>query len=239
MEHLRREAAIAQSSRIDVALSRRRGLTLIEIAIGLSLVTIVLAMVAQAVGGLQRLGTDGEIQAQLASSGNRALRSVLSDLRQTGFVSDAGLDFPHLFTDGDAGPGFDVHDHAAAQTLVDYGPAGSREIVFRMPADADSDGVPDLDGNGALVWDAADFSYVLVTGADGVNTLQRRTDGAAPRTVARHVDRLIVDNSITSGFQIPVDALRVQIDMAIQDASGTVHTLSLQGIVRARNGGGV
>lgn len=199
--------------------------------------TIVLAMVAQAMDGLNELGKDGETEARLAAGGNRAVREVLSDLKRSGFVSVGGLDYPQLFLNGDAGPDFPLHDHVPATPLEDYGGIGSREIIFLLPADADDDGIPDIDADGDLVWDAREFSYVLETGQDGVNRLIRRIDGVDDSTVARDVDRIIIDNDITSGFAIPGNALRVRVDMATPSGADSTHTMTLQGVVRARNGG--
>lgn len=216
--------------------TQNRGFTLIEMALTISIFALVMSAITQSMQGVRGLRESAATSARVTEDGSRALRQVLSDLRRCGFEEIDGLEYPHLFTDGVPGADFGAHAHPASTPLVDWG-GPSREIVFRLPADADEDGTPDLDADGNLVWGDEEISYVVITGPDGVNRLLRRTDAGGERLVTRFVDRIVVDDAATSGFAIPLDSLRVHIDMARPDDRGMIYQLSLEGVVRARNGG--
>lgn len=214
----------------------RGGFTLVEMSIALVILLVLAGSLTQTSRALKGITITGSIQEALQEDGVRAMRSIIDDLRRSGDL----VDYPYLFLDGNANGGFDAHDHAAAtKTAVDgepdFGP--NREIVFLLPADADADGVPDVDAAGALEWDATEFSYVVVTDAEGVNVLQRRVDGANPRTIARHVERIAFDDSTTAGLgEVPVDAVRVRLFLRMRDDQGTVHRYSTESVVQLRNG---
>jgi len=126
--------------------------------------------------------------------------------------------------------------HTALPGESDFGP--NHEIVFLQPLDADASGVPDIDVDGRLVWDSIEYSYVVVTGADGVNVLQRRSNGAAPKTIAKNVERIAFDDNASSGFQIPLDAVRVRIWFRERDSERTLHRYFSEAVVKLRNGVG-
>jgi hypothetical protein len=188
-------------------------------------------------------------QATLQDSCERAMRRIFADLSRSGTVTRPGpvveVDYPYLFEDGAAAAPFDtLHAHApAAHQAVagdpDFGP--SREIVFALPQESDPPGtfgndVPDIDANANLIWDPAEYSYVLVAGVDGVNYLQRRIDGANPVNVASNVERVVFDDIASSGFAIPVDCVRVRLHFRKVDAAGTVYRYSAEQIIKLRNG---
>jgi hypothetical protein len=148
------------------------------------------------------------------------------------------VDYPYLFEDGDAQVPFADHAHepAAKEAEVgddDFGP--NREIVLCRPADADTDGVPDVDVDGDLVWSAYEVSYVLVT-EDGVNRLQRRIDAGEPRTVASHVERVTFDDAASSGYEVPLGAVRVRIWFRTADGTGRLHRYFVESTIKLRNG---
>jgi hypothetical protein len=116
---------------------------------------------------------------------------------------------------------------------VDFGP--NREIVFLQPADADGNAVPDVGADGNLVWSPNEISYVVVTGADGVNYLQRRVNAGQPLRIASHVERVVFDDQITSGFAIPPRSIRVQIFFREPDEEGSLIRYSTQALTRMRN----
>lgn len=148
---------------------------------------------------------------------------------------------------------------------ADFGP--NREIVFVRPAfepmAQDDDGVNwdlyDDDGNeitlpgsvnvvkrydfpvigadGSAGFRAEEISYVLVTAADGLNELQRRVDGGSPRVVARGVERLVFDTSVTDPVGVPVGAVRARLWLRLRDGEGMVHRQFAETVVRLQNGG--
>lgn len=218
----------------------RAGFTLVETMIGTAILFVLGLALIESTTSLKRVTESGAVDARLQEQAQRALKTILVDLRRSGFA-DLGLGaaYPHVFEDGDAAEFFDAHDHApAAQHAepgdADFGP--SREIVFRLPADGDSDGVPDLDGAGEMVWDATDFSYVLVTRADGINYLERRRNAGSPKVLAHHVERVAFETSAEDPVGIPVGAIRVRIWLRDRDDRGTWHRLFTEAMVDPRNG---
>jgi hypothetical protein len=219
---------------------RRGGFSLVEMMIGSAILFVLGFALIESTTSLRRLTESGAVDARLQELAHRALKTVLTDLRRTGFADlGGGLAYPHVFEGGDAAAAFDAHDHAPSVQHAeagdpDFGP--SREIVFRLPADADADGVPDLDGDGNLVWDGAEFSYVLVTRPDGINYLERRVDGANPRALAHHVERVTFETSAQDPAGIPVGAIRVRIWLRDRDDRGIWHRFATEALVDPRNG---
>ncbi len=217
----------------------REGYTLIEMIFATSILLVLAGMLLQSLLGLRHATASGGAGARVQDRGQRAMERIIEDLRISGFIDQAGAlpDYPYLFVDGNADPRFMVHRHLAAakqaqQSEYDFG--ANTEIVFRLPDDADGDGVPDVDANGQLVWDPREFSYVVVTNANGQNELQRRIDGGTPEIVTRNIERIVFSDRVTSGF-VPLGSIGVQIFFREPDDDGVVHRFSLQAVVRLRN----
>ena len=218
---------------------RRRGSTLIEVTIGVSLLLLLIGTLSETLHSLERGTVVAQIDSQFQAQAQFALRRIVDDLKRSGFATIAGENYPYLFLDGDAQGAFVANAHApavhtAAPGDPDWGP--NREMVFLQPADADGDGRPDLDAGGRMIWSADQFAYVLVTRRDGVNVLERRTNGAAPRKIAHHVERITFDDNTTSLFQVPLRAIRVRIWFRRWDERGALHRLSVEAVVNLRNG---
>lgn len=217
----------------------RSGFTLIELLIGMSLLFLLTAGLIGSVASLRGLTVAGSVDSQLQDMGVQAMNSILPDLKRSGFDAPGGVSYPYLFDDGVAGAPFQGHSHAAA---VKHAVAGdpdfgvNRELVFLRLRDADGDGVPDLDLQGMRVWDASVVSYVVVTRNDGTNVLQRRVNAGNPRIVARHVERITFDDNASSGFVVPLRAIRVRIWFRRQDEQGRLHRFFTEATVDLRNG---
>jgi hypothetical protein len=115
----------------------------------------------------------------------------------------------------------------------------TREIVFVLPQDADGDQVPDIDAAGDLIWGAAELSYVLVTRADGINYVERRTDGANGQVIGMFVERLAFDDNDSTQLSpdpVPLGAIRVQVFLRQVDQEGLVRRYAASATVRMRNG---
>ena len=218
---------------------RAAGFTVLELAIVGAILVLVVASFGQAAASMQRAKDVVEVRTRLQEEATRALTRILDDLRRSGFVAVNGVTYPAFLVDGVAPAAFAVHGHPPAAEHAqpgdpDFGP--NREIVFALPADADADGRPDVDANGQLAWDARDFSYVLTTGPDGVNRLERRIDAADPRPVADHVERIAFDDSASTGFQLPFDSVRVRLWLRMRGEDGIEYRHQIEGTVRLRNG---
>ena len=219
--------------------ARRAGFTLLETSISVTLVLLMSGALVMAMQNMQGLAVGNNNRSALDMMADEALEEMVEDLRQSGEVTVGGLDYPYVF-DGGAADGIDFPNHvhppavnAAGAGDNDFGP--DREIVFVRPADADGDQRPDIGVGGALIWDVNEFSYVVVTRADGVNTLERRINGAQPRVVGRFVERLVVDTAASSGFQIPLGSVRIRIFFRQFDEGGTLMRTTREAVVRLRN----
>jgi hypothetical protein len=215
----------------------RGGFTLIEMVIVLTMLIVISGVLVNGLGSLRRFADTGSVQSQLQILADRAMVEIIGDLRRSGFVTVGGVDYPHLFDDGMAGD-YVQHDHDPAAKEAEFGDPDfgpNREIVFSLPADADANGVPDVDAGGNLEWDVDEFSYVVNTGPDGVNYLERRVNGAVPSIVTHHVERLVFDDNDSSVFAVPLDSIRVRVDFRMEDG-GRVYTHTAEATVRLRNG---
>ena len=258
--------------------SRRRGFTLLELVIVLTVLTMLARMLVTTSQSMSRVTSTGTIEGVLQGEGEDALRQIMGDLRRSGFETVNGLEFPYVFDDGvPLDPNFLLHAHAAAPptalpTEPDFGP--QRTIVLVLPSDldrdgrpeldADRDGWPELDGNGdgvhsdelvdidglwdpalntiqpdtGLVWSHNEVSYVVVVLADGSRVLQRRVnnEAATARVVARHVERVQFDTPESSGWTVPLGAVRVRIFFRTTNAEGHIYRARNEVTVRLRNG---
>ena len=189
----------------------RAGFSALEMLVAVTVLTMLAGSLTMAIKHMRGLTTTANAQSTVQNSAERAMKRIFDDLARSGAVTLGGVDYPYLFDDGAAAAPFGAHAHAPAQHQAvagdpDFGP--TREIVFALPQESDPPGtfgndVPDIDVNANLIWDVAETSYVLITGVDGINYLQRRVNGATPVTIATHVERLVFDDNASSGFVIP------------------------------------
>lgn len=220
--------------------SARGGFSVVELVVGMSILVLLAAALLRATTGLRELGNAGGVQVELQEMGERALLRVADDLKRSGFANLGGVDYPYFFEDGAAEDPFLVFAHVPANSEAaagepDFG--APREIVILQPRDQDADTVPDIGPDGRLIWDPIDVAFALVTRNDGVNVLQRRTRNGDVRPLARYVERVTFDDNLTSGFEVPLDAVRVRIFFRKRDAKGTLYRHMAERTVRLRNGG--
>jgi len=212
----------------------RPGFGLVELLIGVAILALFLGSLALSSSNMLRMGVASDVRSHVQETAATTLTTILDDLRVSGVTAP----YPYLFVDGNAAAPFDAHAHAPAAEHAeagddDFGP--NREIVFLHPADQDRDDVPDFDGAGDLVWGAREISYVLVTGTDGVNALERRTNDGARRVVARNVERVLFDDITTSNFELPLDAIRVRLWFRVPDGNGGELRHRVEATTRLRN----
>jgi len=224
----------------------RRGLSLVDLAISLTIFFVVVGSYTRAVSSIRTETAGGSVRSSLAGAGNRAIRRIVDDIRYSGFVTVGGDDYPYVFTNGDADGAFDDLDHPAPLMIpneagaapANAGPAlpVAREVVFLLPDDADADGRPDLDADGWARWGGELISYVLVP--DGAsNRIERHVDGVRDRTIARNVSSMLIDTPESSGFVVPLGCVRVRITLSDFDADGRRLDHEVEALVRLRNGG--
>jgi prepilin-type N-terminal cleavage/methylation domain-containing protein len=222
----------------------RAGVTLLEMMVVIALLGLLTAATVTVLVSMRRANVTGNAQLDLQREAERGLMRVVTDLRRSGSVRLAGKDYPYLFEDGVPDEAFGVHAHELALKGAqpsDYDFGANREVVLRLPADVTgpagvADGVPDVDANGGLVWSANETSFVVVTRADGLNYLERRTNGGAPQRVCRYVERVVFDDALSSGFEVPLGAIRVRLYLRKRDGDGIVHRHWGEVTVRLQNG---
>lgn len=256
----------------------RRGFTLLELVIVVTVLTMLARMLVTTSESMSRITSTGTNVGVLQAEGEDALRQIIDDLRRSGFETVDGLEYPHVFDDGaPLDPNFALHAHAAAPPTAqpsepDFG--AQRSVVLVLPSDldrdgrpeldADRDGWPELDGNGdgmhtdevedvgalwdpalntiqpetGLVWAHDEISYVVVVLADGSRVLQRRVnnDPATARVIARHVERVQFDTPESSGWTVPLGAVRVRLFFRSTAAEGHIFRARNEVTVRLRNG---
>lgn len=233
--------------------NERAGFSLVEMAIGVVVLFILAASLTQSLSALRGGTVSGSVESRLQLMAERIMDAVKADLKRSGVRSIApGANVPYLFDEGNAQGAFAAHAHPAAHHSAHIGESDygrTREIVFTLPLDADDrnpatvlptpDGIPDVDVDGALVWDPTQYSFVVVTRADGINYVERRANGGNGRTIGHHVERLTFDTSTTDPVNIPVGACRIRLWLRERDEEGTLHRHFLESVVKLRNGGGL
>lgn len=224
--------------------SRQAGFTLMEAMMVLLIASVAAAgMTAVFNANANLLGVES-VDQELQSEGERALVTIIRDIRETGRVLDVGgvsdADYPYFFANGVATGSFSGYSHTPATQHVPssspaYGP--STEIVFKVLADVDGDGKVTDQGDGSIEWDTDDFGYLLVTGADGINRLMRRnlTDGTET-TVATHVERVIFEDR-TIDASLGLNHVRITLHFAKEDPNrpGWYSKRFLVSVVNMRN----
>ena len=224
----------------------RAGFSVLEMLIAVTILSMLAGTLTLAIKHMRGFTTNSTSRATLQDAAERALKRIAADLSRSGEISIGGVNYPYLnIVDGvPADPAFAGHAHAAPTHAAvagepDFG--ANREIVFALPQESDPPGtygndVPDIDAGANLIWDATEFSYVLITGVDGINYLQRRVNGANPVTIASNLERVEFVDNFFSGFVLPVNTVRVRLFFRKTDAEGVLHRYTAEQIIKLRNG---
>lgn len=216
----------------------RAGFSLLELVVGSALLVILAGALTQSISGLRGLASSGSLRSDLAEDAERALESIVADLKRSGAGFAGGQLYPAFFQDGAAAGPDAVFAHGAAPDRAgpgepDFGP--DREIVLLRPADLDADGRPDIDGAGDLAWDGVRVAYVRVAGPDGTGELQRRTSDGRVRRLAGRVERVVFDDNASSGFEVPLGSIRARVFLRGTDETGRLYRHVAEAVVRPRN----
>jgi prepilin-type N-terminal cleavage/methylation domain-containing protein len=219
----------------------RRGFSLVELLI----VVVVFSIMLLAAFASLRTAADAQATTSrlvdLRSSGIRALRQILADLKESGRVDlspPTGRVYPYLFSNGAATGYFAAASHASPKNRAKPGSqasGASSEIIYVLPRDLDGDGTRISASTGAIEWGAEDWSIALLPQPDGTNSLCRRRDGAVDRVLARNVNRVVIEDYQTVsglGYQ----QIRVSLFMVFDDGD-PAHYLetSVSSTINMRN----
>lgn len=213
---------------------RRAGFTIVEVAVTVLLFTTLMSSFVISVNRLGQEHNSNTVEYELARDALEGMRTITTELSRAGFVSQGGVDYPAVirannYTD------FPTFAHAAPHLV--HGAQQSTQLVYVLPADADSDGWPELVTNSEPSWGATEFGYVLEPEADGTNTLRLRGSDGSNRVILRDVARVSFETPQDTGFAIPLNAVRVRLEFARTTPEGTVLRRQVEEVVRLRNGG--
>jgi type II secretory pathway pseudopilin PulG len=198
------------------------GYSLIEILI----VFIVFGVMMTAAFGALMTAMDtqskGSRIVNLRASAILALRTIVTDLRQTGRVNLATASrgsYPTLYPSGAPTGYFSSLAHSvplnrAMAGSAAYGP--STEIVYVIARDLNNDGLPINRATGAIEWGPEDWNIALLPQPDGTNILVRRKGTATDRILARNVNRITFADYQTDPT-LSFSQIRIRIYMVFND----------------------
>jgi prepilin-type N-terminal cleavage/methylation domain-containing protein len=218
-----------------------RGVTLVEILVVLVVFSVmIIAIFSSFQAAVDTQSTTARL-VELRSSAIRALREIVTDLKESGRVDlspPTGRIYPYLFTNGAATGYFAAASHASPKNKAKPGSAASgdsSEIIYVVPRDLDGDGTRINATTGAIEWGPEDWSIALLPQANGTNNLCRRKNGAIERVLARNVNRVVIQD-YQSDSTLGYNQIRIRIYMTFNDGN-PAHYLetSVSGTVNMRN----
>ncbi len=211
------------------------GFTALEAVVTLALFSLILGGFVLSTDRIGALTKIGNIEQEVARDSMRLMTVISEDLSRSGFTSVGGVDYPVFFDNGVAGDDFPEFAHAPPHR-DDPAIGLSREIIFPLPADVNGDGWPDLSGEWAPVWQTPIFAYMLVPNADGTNNFVRQSSDGRVRVLSRDVIRVVFEDPAATGFTIPLDSIRVRVDLSREGSDGTRYSYSSEQVVSLTNG---
>ena len=178
-----------------------------------------------------------DVRAQTVEKLNRAMRTMLQDLKFSGNVNVGSRNFPVLFDNGNADAAFSIHSHAPPNNSAG-GTVAERAAIFLLIEDGNNDGTPDIGSDGNPIWSSDELSYVLLPQQDGRNRIERRINGVFDDLILSNVDTMLIDDRTTSGFAVPFGSLRITLTASTLDSDGRRFTETVAGLVSLRNSTG-
>ncbi len=171
-----------------------------------------------------------ETSERLDRNALEVVQALREELSRSGFADG----FPVLY-DGDIGDDYPDYEHEPA--LDRYGDkVEACDIAYRLPADDDLDGWPDVDDDGNVLWEDEPRAFVLAPDGSGSNAFSRLLPDGRRVTIARDVERVTVSTSAQTNYAIPLDCLSVTVVLR-EGRGGQAQQRQLTFIVKLRNGG--
>ncbi|MCP5022392.1 MAG: hypothetical protein GY930_11525 [bacterium] len=184
------------------------GLGLVELMLTVGLFTGLLTLFSMSLQGFSENQRSSMDQAKAQMNAQKGLSAIREALGQTSF----GGGLPEVFDGNDMGVAFPALAHPVANAYENLPP--TRELVFQTLVDADDDGWPDVDAAGKMFWSPTLAALIVTPDTQGVNRLYMVDADGGRNPLARNVGSLVIDDSASSGFQIPLNQLRVRLFMA-------------------------
>ena len=211
---------------------RRCGFTLIEFLLAATLFGSIVGAFLMATARSQSLSDGQMARLRLESELIDVIRTVRQELERSGYAIDDGDDFPLVFEAG-ASPIADfAHDPPVGADADD-----STELAFVVAADADDNDWPDLGAENLVNWSAERRALLLVPNANGLNDLVLRSTTTGDRRLSTMATRLTCERSSTTGFAIPLRAVRISFTLRTEDSDGRAIERSTTEVFVLKNGG--
>ncbi|HIF41050.1 MAG TPA: hypothetical protein EYQ74_08125 [Planctomycetes bacterium] len=166
--------------------SSRAGVSLIEVVLAASLMSLLARALVESANSMSLVTSRGSIRALLQIEGQKAVKTMISELGSSAIRTVNGKSYPYTFDDAEAAFQYAAHTHnpptmGAVTGDSDFGTL--REIVFVRTADLDTDGRPDMDtdlngvpeldgdGDGMRSESFADLDGIWVAGENTVDSV--------------------------------------------------------------------
>jgi pilin/secretion family protein with methylation motif len=243
------------------ATGRRSGFTLVELVLSFSVASVVFSSLYVVLLGLHSYFDSSNVAAALEEDGRRILRTMITELRQTGIVEGGAVNYPAIYERPveawddsnvrgnlvatlslrDSDLGGQVYDPNAGSRADLYRNRESTELAFKHLAvrelhDANNNPyyAPRLDAaTGDILWSDVEYSYFVTIDPTGIPQLERRIDGQNPRVIGRYV-RKVVFEAISHDPTISYNQLVIVLYMA-RRVAGRLVTVDVEGTVNLRN----
>lgn len=182
-----------------------QGLTLVEIMIVSVIVVIMVGILTFAMIQIHSVFQSADVQVSLQADGRIAINNIIDDLRRT--------------------------SNSRKTITVNSPVAGTDTIVFHLPADADSDGLPDLTSD-TLQWDNTDITITLNTATSQIRkTISGNSNFAV---MANNVKSIrFYDHALDS--TLGLNELRVVLELQKANPQGRVFNYTSTSIINMRN----
>lgn len=235
---------------------RRRGHTLVELAVVMATFALLLGGTLLLLSGARESWRRADAESRLQESGRRMLEAILGDLRRSGLTVAQGASWPAIF-ERPRGPRgtprgalvatMDPADVDRVDSIGAVNGAGDRiernrervsdELVLQLPADLDGDGTP-LDADGEMEWGEELVSWFVVEDAEGRPWLWRSVDRAGTvveeRVVGSAVDKATFD-VVFNDRTLRFGEVAVVLYLEETDARGRRVATQVEGSVVLRN----
>jgi hypothetical protein len=202
----------------------------IEAVISTAIFVVLMGVFVRSLFSAQEAQDGAEATERLQRSSLDVVETVRQELSRSGF--EGGL--PLLY-DGDIGGDYDDYAHAPAHDR--NGADVERcDIAYRLPADGDGDGWPDVDADGGVIWEADPRAFVLAPDGSGSNAFMHLLPDGRRSTIARNVERVTFSTPAQTNYAIPLDCMSVTVVLR-EGRGGQARQEQLAFVVKLRNGG--